>query len=175
VAERIIQLDGIKAVRVRCDLPAQVYIEVEEREPVVMWRALAQGRDWWLDEEGRVLPYPGDVDAPNMVFVVDASDRQLQPRGKLEPASLVASVRQLAQALPEIQVFYYDQERGLSFVQTVDGGQWPVYVGSSENLAYKIQVLQVLIQHLKAESIVPDYVDVRWPDHAVYHLQAGGG
>ena len=174
VAERIIQMDGIKAVRVRCDLPAQVYIEVEERQPVIMWRALAQGRDWWLDEEGRVLPYPGDIDSPDMIFVVDASDRQLQTRGRLEPASLVASVQQLAEALPEIRVFYYDPDRGLSFVQKVNGGQWPVYVGTSDDLAYKIQVLQVLIQHLKTDGIVPDYVDVRWPDYAVYHLATGG-
>jgi len=61
---------------VSCSLPAHVSIAVEEREPAVMWRLLVQVRDWWLDEEGVVLPYHGDVS--NTVFVVDSSTPQLQ-------------------------------------------------------------------------------------------------
>jgi cell division septal protein FtsQ len=173
VAERIIHLDGIKAVRVRCSLPARVFIEVEEREPVVMWRVLAQERDWWLDKNSMVLPYPGDDKSPHMVFVVDSSGRQLQEGDRLEPADLVRSVLQLAAALPNTRVFYYDADRGLSFTQQAEGRQWPVYVGTSEDLTRKIQALQVLSQHLEAESIHPTYVDVRWADHPVYHLAEG--
>jgi cell division septal protein FtsQ len=173
VAERILQIDGIKAARVRCALPAQVSIEVEEREPVVMWRALVQQRDWWLDEEGRVLPYPGDVESPEMIFVVDSSERQLEPGGYLQPAELVRSAQQLAAALPGIRIFFYDSDRELSFTQQVDGEQWPVYLGTSDDLPRKIQVLQVLTRHLQENKIRPRYVDVRWADYPAYSVPGG--
>jgi cell division septal protein FtsQ len=173
VAERILQIDGIKAVHVTTALPAEVSITVEEREPVVMWRAVAQQQDWWLDEEGRVLPYPGDPESPEMIFVVDSSGRQLTPGGSLQPAELVHSVQQLAAALPGTRIFFYDGERELSFTQQVDGQQWPVYVGDSADLPHKIQVLQVLTRYLQEQKIHPRYVDVRWADHPVYNAPGG--
>jgi hypothetical protein len=171
VAERIIELDGIRAVHVRCDLPAAVSIEVQEREPLVLWRALAQERDWWLDREGVVLPYHGDVHSPDTVFVVDYSDRHMEVGDHIEPKGTVQSVLQMAVAVPQAEVFYYQADRGLSFSQRVEGGEWPVYVGTSEDLPRKIQVVQALTEYLVANNIQPRYVDVRWADHPVYGKQ----
>jgi cell division protein FtsQ len=173
VAERVVELEGVKAARVRCELPARVMIEVEEREPVVMWRAVTQQQDLWLDEEGVVLPYHGDVDSPATVFVVDQSERHLVVGDYLEPKGIVQSVLQLDAALPGVRVFSYQSDRGLSFVQTTDGGEWPVYVGTSQDLQRKIQVLQVMNGYLKTNGIRPRYVDVRWPDHPVYGRPTG--
>jgi len=179
VAKRVIQLDGIKAVRVRCELPSRVIVEVEEREPAVMWRASHQQRDWWLDSEGVVLPYHGDVNAPNTVFVVDSSDRELLVGEHIEPAGMAQSVLRLADAVPGIRVFFYEPDRGLSFTQQVNGAEWPVYVGTSWDLARKIQVMQALTDYLQANDVRPRYVDVRWADHPVYGempaVEAGGG
>jgi len=169
VEARLEAVDGIKAAHVRCDLfPARVAIQVEERQPLVLWRAQAQGRDWWLDEEGVVLPYHGDPADPNVLFVVDSSDRVLAVGQTLQPPGLAASVRRLAEALPGIRVFFYEAERGLGFYQVQDGKQWAVYVGGSENLERKIQALRALSDYLSAHNIQPRYVDVRWPEHLVY-------
>jgi hypothetical protein len=168
VARRVIQLDGIKAVRVRCELPSSVIIEVEEREPAVMWRAGRQQRDWWLDNEGVVLPYHGDVNAPNTVFVVDSSDRELQVGDRIEPAGMAQSVLRLAEAVPGIRVFFYEPDLGLSFTQQVASAEWPVYVGTSRDLVRKIQVMQALTTHLQESDVRPRYVDVRWAEHPVY-------
>ncbi len=173
VAERIARLDGVKAARVRCELPAVVTIEVEERQPRVLWRAIKQERDWWLDEEGFVLPYHGDAQAGETLFVVDASPRELDYGQRIQPEGIVASVIQLATALPGNRIFFYDAERGLSFRQKGNGGEWPVYVGSSEDLDHKIQVMQTLTTHLEANNIIPRYVDVRWAAHPVYGRPAG--
>ncbi len=173
VAERIVQLEGIKAVRVRFELPAQVTIEVEEREPVVMWRASSQQQDLWLDEEGIVLPYHGDADSPDMVFVVDYGQHHLQVGDRIEPEGIVQSVLRLNSAVPGVRVFFYQPGRGLSFSQQVDEGEWPVYVGTSESLSHKIQVVQALTDYLLATRIHPRYVDVRWPDHPVYGRGSG--
>jgi hypothetical protein len=172
VAHSVIKLDGVRAVRVRCALPAVVTIEVEEREPVVLWRSLVGRRDWWLDSEGVVLPYHGDPYSEGVVFVVDSSERQLQAGGRLEPQGLVQSVLQLAEALPGARVFYYQADRGLSFTQQADGAQWPVYVGTSEDLQYKIKVVDVLTNYLVGKSIRPEYVDVRWADRPLYGMPA---
>jgi len=168
VAKRIAALNGVKAVRVRCDLPTLVTIEVEEREPVVMWRSTSQEQDFWLDEAGEVLPYHGDVNSPDMVFVVDYGERHLKVGDRIEPEGIVQSVLGLAAALPGEQVYYYQPDRGLSFTHRVSGGQWPVYVGTSDDLARKIQVVQALTEYLVANNVGPRYVDVRWPEHPVY-------
>ena len=179
VARRIARLDGIKVARVRCQLPAIVTIEVEERQPKVLWRTSSQERDWWLDEEGMVLPYHGDAQAAETLFVVDSSQRELDFGQKIKPEGIVASVIQLAAALPQNRIFFYDAERGLSFTQKAQGAEWPVYVGSSEDLEHKIQVMQTLTAYLEANGIRPRYVDVRWAAHPVYGRPvgetAGGG
>ncbi|HSR29426.1 MAG TPA: FtsQ-type POTRA domain-containing protein [Anaerolineae bacterium] len=168
VARRIIQVNGIRAVRVRFELPAQVSITVEEREPVVMWRATTQNKDHWLDGEGVVLPYHGDLNSPDMVFVVDFGERHLKEGDRIEPKGITRSALQLAAAVPGVRIFSYQPGQGLSFTQEVDGGQWPVYVGTSEDLPQKIQVLQALTEYVRDNHIQPRYVDVRWPAHPVY-------
>lgn len=173
VAKRIAQLDGIKTVKVRCSLPAQVAIEVEEREPVVMWRAETQKQDLWLDKEGVVLPYGGDVHSPDTIFVVDSSERDLEVGDHIEPEGIVRSVQQLAAGLPKIKVFLYKADKGLVFLQKVDGGEWPVYVGSSEDLPRKIQVVQAVTDYLVSQNIRPRYVDARWADHPAYGKPVG--
>jgi cell division septal protein FtsQ len=168
VAERIVQLDGVKTVRVQCSLPAALTIKIEEREPAVMWRARSQETDWWLDEEGVVLPYHGDPNSPDMIFVVDSSPRSLQVGDYVTPEGIVQSVLKLASTLPSAKVFFYEKGRGLYFTQGLGTGEWPVYVGTSQDLSRKIQVVQTLTDYLVANNVHPRYLDVRWPEHPVY-------
>ncbi len=168
VAERVVQIPGIKAVRVRSELPAKITITVEEREPLLMWRTLAYVGDWWLDDEGIVLPYGGDTQGPDTIFVVDSSMRQLEEGDQIEPVEIVDWVRQLAAALPGARVFYYQGDRGLNFSQELLGLNWPVYVGDGKNLTRKIQAVQALNDYLARNNIQATFVDVRWPDLPVY-------
>jgi hypothetical protein len=168
VAQRIIELDGIRTVRVRCDLPAKVRIEVEERTPALVWRSLSQEKDFWLDRDGIVLPYGGDPHAPETLYVIDADARKIDTGQRLQPDAVVPSVLQLARALPDVKIFYYRADRGLSFIQQEGSRKWPVYVGGIEDLARKIEVMRALNGHLSARGIQPKYVDVRWSDRPVY-------
>jgi cell division septal protein FtsQ len=169
VAGRIGQLEGIKAVRVHCGLlPAEVTIEVEEREPVIMWRALNQHQDLWLDEDGMVLPYHGDPRSSDTIFVVGSGELHAEVGNRIEPDGVTSSVLKLASAMPETRIYFYDDDRGLSFTQRLNGVEWPVYVGTSEDLWRKIQVLQALTAHFIKRSIQPQYVDVRWAEYPVY-------
>lgn len=172
--QRIERLDGIRDARVQCGLPARVRIEVEEREPIMLWRVgpRGEGGDWWLDEEGVVLPYHGAL--TNTVFVIDRSGRRLQPGDRVEPQGIVASVQQLAAALPEVEVYWHQPDRGLSFNQRTSYGEWTVFFGDSRDIARKIEVLQALRAYLASEGIRARYVDIRWPDHPVYGDVSGG-
>ena len=168
VAQRVAQIPGIKSVRVRTGLPGKVSIEVVERKPLMVWRTLTHGGDWWLDDEGIVLRYGGDADDPETIYVVDSSNRQLQYGDQIEPEEIVDWVEQLAAALPGARYFYYQGDRGLHFSQERLGLDWPVYVGNGENLTRKIQAVQALNEYLKSNNIQATFVDVRWPDLPVY-------
>jgi hypothetical protein len=172
-ASAVKQLDGIKSARVLCKLPSVVTIAVLERKPVVMWRAVGQGHDWWLDEDGVVLPFHGDPDAQETLFVVDSSSRHLAVGDYLEPAGTVESVVQLASALPGARVFFYREDKGLGFTQRANGDEWPVYVGTSDDIGSKIRVVEQISAYLAENGIHPSYVDVRWPERPVYGLPQG--
>jgi len=173
VAARVAQVDGVKAVQVRCELPARVVITVEERQPTILWRAVSQGRDSWLDGQGVVLPYHGDPASPDVIFVVDYSARALAIGQRVAPADLVPSVLSLVAAMPDVRLYTYDAERGLGFTQAQVDAQWPVYLGSSQDLARKIQITQAMTAYLASNQIRPRYVDVRWADHPVYGRPEG--
>lgn len=173
IARKVMGLPGVRAVRVRCALPADVTIEIAEREPVVLWRATLQGRDWWLDSDGVVLPYHGDPSSESTIFVVDYSDRHLEEGVLVEPAGLIDSVLQLAAARPEARLFFYSADRGLSYRQQAAGGEWTVYVGTGDSLGRKIQAVGVITDYLTAGGLSPAYIDVRWPDRPVYGMSGG--
>lgn len=169
VADRIGQIEGVKRVQVHCRVwPAQVTIKVDEREPVILWRAQSQGRDWWLDEDGVVLPYHGDPQSPDTVFVIDSSERHLKTGDRILPEGIAWSVRQWAAALPDIRIFFYEADRGLSFIQQINGRKWPVYVGAGHDVSRQIQIVQALTEHFVGQNLYPLYVDARWADHPVY-------
>lgn len=168
VVQKVSQIPGVKSVNVRLSFPAHVLIQVTEREPVIMWRTMSVGGDWWLDEEGWVLPYHGDTENPDTIYVIDWSDRQLGPGVRLDPPDLVQGVKEMAEALPGIRLFYYQQDRGLNFIQERDQFKWPVYVGDGQDLTLKIRSVQALSDYLLAHGIYPGFIDVRWPELPVF-------
>jgi hypothetical protein len=168
VADNITHLQGIESAHVRLQLPNRVSIQVEERAPIIVWRSGSMGRDLWLDKEGMVLPYGGDIDSPDVVYVMDSSDRNVQEGDFIKPEGIAQSVVQLAAAVPEAELFFYQAERGLSFNQKTSLGEWPVFVGTTEDLSRKIQVVQTLNQYLVERNIRPGYVDVRMAEHPLY-------
>lgn len=167
-AKNITHLQGIESAQIRLQLPNKVLIRVKERTPAIVWRCKSLGRDLWLDEEGMVLPYGGDINSPDVVYVMDWSERHIQEGDFIEPEGIAQSVVQLASAVPEAELFFYQSDRGLSFNQKTSIGEWPVFVGTTKDLSRKIQVVQTLNQYLVERNIQPGYVDVRVAEHPLY-------
>jgi hypothetical protein len=65
VADRILELPGVKSVGVRVHLPNRVIIEVSEFLPLVEWQR-PDGRRW-LAEDGSLVPITGD--SPGLTLV----------------------------------------------------------------------------------------------------------
>jgi hypothetical protein len=171
VAERIEALPGIKAATVRTWLPARVTIAVDERKPLVRWYAESQRQEWWLDNEGVVLPYgPADSEA---LIVVDLSGQALGAGDRVEPPSMALSLASVHESLPGIDLLYYHPDRGLSLTWRTAGDEWPVYLGSSDDLEGKLQSMEAINDYLSREGIRPRFVDVSRAEYPVYGEPAG--
>jgi cell division septal protein FtsQ len=159
-AAAIEALPGIREASVQASLPANVRIRVQEREPLLIWRTSAG--DLWLDSEAVALPY--GADPAGATFVVDSSGQAYQPNDRVNP-TVVTSVQMLQAAFPDARIYYYQAHEGLSF-QSPEG--WPIQIGTSQDIARKVAVLQALRTKLQEQGIEPYYIDLRLVDHPVY-------
>jgi cell division septal protein FtsQ len=160
VAAAVEALPGIREVSVHVSLPAKVRLRVQEREPLLIWRTSTG--DLWLDSEAVALPY-GD-DPTGATFVVDSSGQAYQPNDRVNP-TVVTSVQAVQAAFPDVRIYYYTAHQGLSF-HSPEG--WPIQIGTSQDIARKVAVLQALRAKLREQGIEPYYIDVRLVDHPVY-------
>ena len=83
--------------------------------------SVTQERDWWLDEEGVVLPYHGDAQAGRNALCHRRDPREDYGQS-IQPEGIVASVIQLATALPGID-FTTMQSEGCHKRGTVGNGR----------------------------------------------------
>ncbi len=165
VAASVEALPGVREAKVQVWLPATVRIQVEEREPEMIWRT-ADG-DLWLDRDAVALPYGGDP--TGAVFVVDRSGQTYRPNDRVEP-DVVASVQALQAEFPEVHTYYYQAHEGLTFASP-EG--WPIQIGTSQDMARKVAVLKALGKWLRDRGIQPINVDLRLVDHPVYAVASG--
>jgi cell division protein FtsQ len=165
IEERLAAVPGVQTASVNRRMPAKVAIRIEEREPEIRWFAELQGREYWLDEEGVVLPYKGRAEA---IVVTDTGERELVIGEQIELEGIVPAVRQITRFVPGVLSFSYDPRKGLSFVQTSAGGQWHVVVGDGQHLKLKVQAVLALTDYFAENGIQPVSVDVTRPSTAIY-------
>ena len=163
-AERLIaDVPFIKSARVTVGLPAHVQIDVEERQPIVVWQVA--GNRYGLAEDGTVVPPEGlPPDAPT----VQAEGQPLKYGTKLS-AELVAVARHVRQLVPDAKSIVYSQERGIGIMTE---GNWPVYFGMKDDaIAARVSVLNGLLQQFKQQKIQPEFVDLSLASRPYYRLK----
>ncbi len=163
-AERLIaDVPFVKSARVTIGLPAQVQIEVEERQPVVVWQV--GGNRYGIAEDGTIVPPEGLApDAPT----VQAEGQALKYGTKLD-AELVAVTRHVRELVPDAKGIVYSQERGIG---VVTGGDWPVYFGMKDDaIAARVSVLNGLLQQFKQQRLQPEFVDLSLASRPYYRLK----
>ncbi len=164
VAQAVAADPSIASAEVMVTWPARLIIRVQEREPALIWQ---QGtRWWWVDVNGNVMPLRRDM--PELLRVaVETPQQEELHAGDTIPPDVVNGALQLHTLYPNIDLLFYDPDRGLSYQ---DGRGWRVYFGTGADMPRKLQVYLALVDSLLARGIQPEYIDVGNLDAPYYKL-----
>jgi cell division septal protein FtsQ len=163
VAGNVEALPNVKRAYVHLTLPANLIIEVEERQPEIIWQT---GEEmWWIDNEGLFVPPHEEADAENnRLRIIDQEVRAIQPNDQID-LGIVRGAQIIHEHKPELETLYYSQQYGLTYL-TPEG--WPVYVGKKENIRAKLRAADSIYADLAARQVSPLFIDVRNPLRAIY-------
>lgn len=171
-------------VRVSLTIPAQMTIQVQEREPTLMWNY--QGRQLWIDPQGYLLPIRGEA---QIALQIDADDQPpfyipedriiLQGEKRLRKTVIMKgendtlalfkvyqridpvtyqAIHELNQLLPEQGIILYDTRRGLGWN---DPRGFQAYVGTDlKEIAAKMSMLDEIVKTMIDEQIIPTLISV---------------
>ena len=160
VAAEAARLPWVKTVDVERKLPGTVKVIVTERKPVMVLSA--EGRQWLVDSEGRVL----DSNTKDRRLPVIAGS----PVGDVEPGTTLRG-QEVAGALAVFGSLPPSLKQRLDAIVAPtaerltlalrDGTQ--VRYGAAQELSSKNEVLQVLLRRLGKQGSAVAYIDVRVP------------
>jgi cell division protein FtsQ len=157
----------LSSASVRVGLPAEVIIEVSERQPVLSWSR--DGEELWLDSDGYVFPPRGEV--PLMASVegalpaVTPQDDDQEGRLVLDPA-MVAAILKMSDHVPEGTRLAYEPDYGLGWT---DWRGWQVYFGlEATDVDTKLVVYDALVERLDEQGVQPVLISMEFI-HAPYY------
>ena len=160
ISANITALPNIKIAQVKVSLPAHVTIQVEERNPELLWET---GQNiWWVDSEGVVVPPRGDTEG--MLRIIDNDQQPLDVGYKIDP-TIIRGAQMLQMLVPGLSAIQHSRAKGLT-VATPQG--WPVYLGDGSEMQRKLSSLTAVLTQIKTESLTPLYIDLRDPLRPVY-------
>ena len=151
VAQRVAEMPGIASVDVHVRLPSQVLIDVQEHQPLVVWRGITT--TLWLSADGGEVPQAGD---PPPLSVNDLSGT---PLGESLPVwlTVLPQLAAIRQASPDLTDLSYGPSEGLYF-RSPEG--WTVWLGKDEIVA-KLALLDAARQEITARGERPSLIDIR--------------
>lgn len=160
-ARRIETLSYVKRAAVRPALPDRVHIEVEERQPVALWKV--NGRDYWVDAEGVTMTVTSLIEG--LPVLSDLDSTSITAPGRVDP-QLVAAVQELKKQMPQVGEFAYNKINGLQFRIP---GRTVIYLGKPEGLNKRVKELVVLQRSLAASGDMP--AEINWRNEGGYFLR----
>ena len=169
VKKNVESLPNVKSAQVNVTLPANVRIEVEERQPEVVWQS---GEDlWWIDNEGTfVTPKAGVEAAAGRLRIVDTDERKVHANDTIDTA-IIRGAQIIHEQKPDVEQIYHSEYYGLYYFTPAG---WPVILGKAKNIPTKLAVADAMIADLRTRQITPAFIDVRNPRRGVYKVKAEG-
>lgn len=164
----------ISAASVQVNLPAEVLVTVQERQPLAAWQQ--DGQMVWLDAQGYAFPPRGVLEG---LVTVSANGAPPAPQ-EVDPTQLVgarpflghdlaAAIAILSPNLPEGATLIYDPKYGLGWI---DPRGWQVYFGHSDgDMSIKFQVYQSMVDYLTQRNVQPTLISVEYPDAPFYRVE----
>jgi cell division protein FtsQ len=176
---------GLSRVSISVGLPASVTIQVEEREPLLLWQQ--EGTALWIDAEGVMFPVNGEAevaqtviatgDPPSApaVFIPEVDDETGEISHLLEQSfphttvEFVEAILSLTEYIPEGTPLQYDPQFGLGWQ---DPNGWLVYFGQdTNNIDMKLAEYQTIIGALENQNIIPALISLEFLHAPYYRLE----
>ncbi len=148
--------------------PNMVSIEIEERQPAMIWSE--SGNTMWVDLQGRMMP--ARVEVSNLIRVnvsIGAFDEPLTDGQQLDN-DIVFGALQMQEILPENTILNYDPINGLGWT---DSNGWQVWMGAGRGMSEKFKIYQTLVQDLIARGIQPGEINIANPNAPFYTVLWG--
>lgn len=169
VRQNVEALSNIKSAQVKITLPANVSINIEEREPELVWQT--GNATWWIDSEGTFIePRPEMGEPNNKLRLIDGEARPVTADTKID-IHIVRGAQAVHQSRPELSELMYTQAYGLSYISP-EG--WPIYLGDDQNIAAKLAAAKAVRADLLARNVVVNHIDARNPMRVVYQEIVAG-
>jgi len=175
----------IKNPRVSISLPAKITIQLEEREPLILWEQ--EGSLKWIDAEGVVFPALGEADIVQKVLaagnppaaprVVDLEmdietgviSHQLEEVTPQTTPKFVEAILSLTPVVPEGSELLFDPQFGLGWRDPMG---WLVYFGQdTTNIATKLSEYQTILAVLDQQDIIPALISLEFIHAPYYRLE----
>jgi cell division septal protein FtsQ len=154
VSNQLRQLPHVQNAYVRLRLPADVHIQVEEREPTILYQI--QGDSNWIDNEGVIMA--AVEERSGLVKLIDDDKGGMLDERHIKPG-LHQAIQHVTSTLPEVKTFRYQEPFGLFFISP-EG--WRVYLGSTDNMDTKLATWEAIRTKILQENHSIQEVDVRY-------------
>jgi len=159
-------------VEVKVYLPNHVFVNVVERQPVIVWQ---QDEGYtWIDAEGIAFRPHGAAGGLVAVLGLDPPPTPIPAQADpLHPSpyvsrELVNAILELAPHVPPGVMMTYDAENGLGWT---DSRGWKVFFGrGTKDMPVKVRVYRSLVDSLMARGLYPAYISVAYPDAPYYRM-----
>ena len=154
VTKQLKQLPHVKNAHVRIRLPADVHIQVEERDPIILYQI--QGNSHWIDNEGVIMS--AVEERTELVKLIDDDKGGMLDERHIKPG-LFKAIQHVTGTLPEVKTFRYQEPYGLFFISP-EG--WRVYLGSTDDMDAKLATWEAIRSKILQENHSVQEVDVRY-------------
>lgn len=169
VRDSILRSSSIADARVELAWPPHmINIEIEERQPAIIWSEA--GQRLWVDLQGRMMP--ARVETNNLIRVevtAGAFDETLTDGQQLDK-DIVFGALQLQELLPQNSFLNYDRVHGLGWT---DENGWQVWMGAGTGMTDKLKIYQTLVQDLITRGIQPGEINIANPNAPFYTVLWG--
>ncbi len=154
VSGQLKQLPHVQNAYVRLRLPSDVHIQVEEREPTILYQI--QGDSNWIDNEGVIMA--AVEERSGLVKLIDDDKGGMLDERHIKPG-LHQAIQHVTSTLPEVKTFRYQEPFGLFFISP-EG--WRVYLGSTDDMDTKLATWEAIRTKILRENRSIQEVDVRY-------------
>lgn len=158
-------------ISIEVELPADVYVNVSERQPVLAWKQ--SNRTIWVDAEG--IGFFARNDDPNLITIyaketptVVLEDLENSP-GQFLPREMVAAIQKIIKIVPDKTPIIYDRQNGLGWE---DKRGWVTYFGADLNeIDLKMRIYEAIVNHVTRQGIAPKMINVAYVHAPFYRLE----